>query len=314
MMYNYIMVLVNYNASFFSGDFTYLLVHNQSDTPSLGKTTHTCYGWVAPNFSLVGTPLVSGNGASFITDGAINVDNKEQGQASVGPRFTDWTIPLFPTPPRTATGPDSNLDLDHDDANPSGGANLNGWFLIRIVSNSEMEGSLLLAKDGVYYSGDSQYNVDLPVQTAVGLTSCIHPDMIVDDLGIPISQVTHFNTDIEYLANLKTGKTNKFINIKKNALGENIPTHDLLLTDGHRIMCDGKETNVTELINNDTIIWVELDKELIVHALKFETRKSIKMHGVDVVQWGKEDFEKAQIDGNIRYIGCGFVRINNPTK
>jgi hypothetical protein len=306
------------------GNYTYLLVVNQINTPIAGQITHTCYGWMSPNFIPIGSgSIVSGNViGNFLGGGAIVVDDRESGNAFPGPRFPSWDIPSFPTLPRVAVaiGLDTVLDLDHDNNTyntASGGAvQADGWYLIRWVGNGFGNGALLLAKDGVYYNGNSQYNVESQVKSALlPFVPCIHPDMIVDELGISISQVSQFGSDGEYLDNLKLGRTAKFVNIRKGALGGDKPTQDLLLTAEHPIVHEGKEIIAENLVNGETIVWVELDYPVTVYTLEFATRKTVKMHGVDVVQWGKDDFEKFQRDNRIKYIGCGFMKtVDVPAK
>ena len=138
------------------------------------------------------------------------------------------------------------------------------------------------------------------------LTMCIHPDMIVDDLGIPIKDVTKYTDD--FCETMITGFTKLFVSIAPNALGENVPSKELLLTGAHPIVVNGKEITANKLINNTTIKWKKYEYEIPVYCIKFKERKSIKMHGIDVVQWGEKEFDKMQKSMNIKYNGCGFIK------
>lgn len=120
---------------------------------------------------------------------------------------------------------------------------------------------------------------------------CIHEDMIVDMTGLPISKCD--NIDIaNFSRRLNLGSSREFICISQGALGNGLPTADLLLTRGHPIVFDGREIECQLLVNNDDIYIKHFDSAVRIYAYEFKNndRKPIKMHGVDVVQWGDEDF------------------------
>jgi hypothetical protein len=136
------------------------------------------------------------------------------------------------------------------------------------------------------------------------LVCCIHPSAIVDLVDTPISELNNY-PDSSFKKVLKLGFDNKFVRIKQGALGENKPTHDLLLTKGHPIIINEKEIKAGELINNDTII-LEDHPYTQVYALMFENRITVKMHGVDVVQWEEKEFNQFCEDNNLTHNENGF--------
>lgn len=77
------------------------------------------------------------------------------------------------------------------------------------------------------------HNMASTYSTTTGFGSpfvcCLHPDSIVDCLGIPISEVVDY-PDNDFVQVLKLGYTNSFIRIKAHALSQNIPSEDLLMT------------------------------------------------------------------------------------
>lgn len=123
-------------------------------------------------------------------------------------------------------------------------------------------------------------------------TSCIHPDMIVDATGKKISELTDF-PDEHFKELMIFAKTDEFVRIKKDALAENIPSADLLMTPGHPIVFEGKESKASELVNGITIIEEKIEKPVNVYALLFtDARKTVKIHNVDVVQWEEKEWEE----------------------
>lgn len=123
-----------------------------------------------------------------------------------------------------------------------------------------------------------------------GTNPCIHPDMLVDAAGVKISELTEF-PDEHFKQLMIFGKTNDFVRIKKDALANNIPSADLLLTPGHPIVFKGKESKASELVNNKTIVREKLAEPVHVYALMFtDARKCVKIHNVDVVQWKESEW------------------------
>lgn len=124
---------------------------------------------------------------------------------------------------------------------------------------------------------------------------CIHEDMIVDDVSLPIKQINSRNgtkCGDGFVKNICMGQTNKFVCIKKGALQNNTPTEDLLLTKNHPIIINGEEVLPINIINGHTIYEVNYDKSVLVYALSFNDRRSVKIHGVDVMQWKQSDYDE----------------------
>jgi hypothetical protein len=132
---------------------------------------------------------------------------------------------------------------------------------------------------------------------------CIHADMIIDSISKPISKCDHID-DKNFSRILTLGYESNFICIKKDSLGNGLPTNDLMLTRGHPIILNGKEVECETLVNGDTIINVNIGIPVKIYGIEFlnNDRKSIKMHGVDVMQWGDRDFMQYQTNTGTKYI------------
>lgn len=137
------------------------------------------------------------------------------------------------------------------------------------------------------------------------LVCCIHQDTIVDKVGISISEIKDY-PDNGFKKVLMSGWSDTFVEIKKNALGKNKPYNNTLLTSGHPIIVNGKEIKASKLVNNNTIVIKKLEKKVKVYTLMFNERKTIKMHGLDVVQWSENDFNNFLEKNNKIYTECGF--------
>jgi len=136
-------------------------------------------------------------------------------------------------------------------------------------------------------------------------TPCIHPDMIVDSMNTKISEISTISNDSGFCENLKLGYANKFIRIPTGVFGNGIPTADLLLTPKHPIMFNGSELRAEELLNMfPGVEHIKLENPVMVYTLAFDTRKTVKMHGVDVWQWGMQDFSKFCDTHNYVYKDC----------
>ena len=135
------------------------------------------------------------------------------------------------------------------------------------------------------------------------INPCIHPNTIIDSIAQPIEQFDK-NPHSLFNRNLTLGTTDKFICIKKNSLTKTTPTQDLYLTSGHPILHQNEEVIVDKLINDDTICKVKIDKPVMTYTLELKNnnRGPIKMHGVDVFQWGDQDFKNFCKKWNCRYI------------
>jgi len=133
---------------------------------------------------------------------------------------------------------------------------------------------------------------------------CIHPDMVVDTVNMKISEIDNIHNDPGFCENLKLGFADTFIKIPKNVFGNGIPTADLLLTPKHPITFNGIEIKSEELLNIfPTVKKIKLQQPTMVYTLAFNTRKTIKMHGVDVWQWDINDFGKFCEKQNYVYDG-----------
>jgi hypothetical protein len=132
---------------------------------------------------------------------------------------------------------------------------------------------------------------------------CIHPDTIIDSVGKRISECDHID-DKNFSRILTLGYDKDFICIKKNSLGNGLPTNDLMLTRGHPVVLNGKEVECETLVNGNTIVDVNVGIPVKIYGIEFlnNDRKSIKMHGVDVMQWGDKDFVQFQMDSGTKYI------------
>jgi len=136
-------------------------------------------------------------------------------------------------------------------------------------------------------------------------TPCIHPDMVVDSMNTKISEISAMSNDSGFCDNIKLGYANKFIKIPSGIFGNGIPTADLLLTPKHPIMLNGSEVKAEELlVMFPGVEKIKLENPVMVYTLAFNTRKTVKMHGVDVWQWDIQDFSKFCDKHNYVYKDC----------
>lgn len=105
---------------------------------------------------------------------------------------------------------------------------------------------------------------------------------------------------IEVLYNIKyTIKTNKFVKINKGALGDNLPTNDLFITEGHALLIDDREVECQTMINGDTINEVKLDNRVEVYALCCREKTGIITEGVSVMTWRSDEWEEYCVKNKI---------------
>lgn len=137
---------------------------------------------------------------------------------------------------------------------------------------------------------------------------CIHPDMVIDIMGAKISNVIGLPPNTGYKTNLKMGYATRFVKIAEDAFGNHLPSNDLLLTPRHPIMYCNEELPVEKLVGIvHNVEYIDLLEPVMVYALAFDTRKTIKIHGIDVWQWDINDFKKFCEKHNYVYNNCLFV-------
>ena len=107
---------------------------------------------------------------------------------------------------------------------------------------------------------------------------------------------------IDLLYNIRYIPTNKFIMISKDSLGQNMPSEDLYIVEGHPLNIDGKEILCDDLINDDTIKKVVLDQPVFVYSLCAKERVPIKMNNVFVYTWEQNEWESYASKHNIGHI------------
>ena len=186
-----------------------------------------------------------------------------------------------------------------------------------IITDGNNNNVRLFKYDGIVYSYDDINDISIQLQTSssfsiqlgniiltlkalgssawdiTNLTNglCIHPDMIVDELEKPISTIKSHSFDSTYVATLKLGYSDIFVKFPTNSLGINSPSQELLITPEHPILYNGVEIKAKDFIGKNGISYQKTERKLPIYALSYTTRKSVKIHNVDVMQWKQTDFE-----------------------
>lgn len=108
-------------------------------------------------------------------------------------------------------------------------------------------------------------------------------DTVIDHQGNPVI--------VEY--NMLFSATKTFIRIPKGSLGKNTPTNTVYIRKGHPILIGSKEVLPETLaLENSSVIETKLRKKSIVYSLCTKERTFVKMNGLDVATWAKDDWEK----------------------
>lgn len=94
------------------------------------------------------------------------------------------------------------------------------------------------------------------------------------------------NIFVPIVYNIVTGPINRFIKIKKDALGVDQPNKDFYVTSGHKIMIDGKAIK-TKHIKQGKRVKVKAQK---IYSICTEKQIAIKVNGLSVMTWGLEEF------------------------
>lgn len=159
---------------------------------------------------------------------------------------------------------------------------------------------------GLPFANQTEYPNILPTSRIANfqinlrqMTLCLHADSIVHTTKglIPIKDLVSTNEKIylidvngnpvKLLFNAILGITRDFIRIKKDALGKDSPNEDLLITDYHPIMIDGKEVLPRDYIDDKKIIMDSVKPEK-VYALCTTERIFTIVNNIPVCTW-KED-------------------------
>jgi len=86
--------------------------------------------------------------------------------------------------------------------------------------------------------------------------------------------------------NIVAGLTTRYVKIKKNSLGENMPNADFYVTSGHKIIINGFEIKA-KYIPNTKRIKVKPEN---IYSICTENRTSIKVNGLNVIAWGYDEW------------------------
>jgi len=98
--------------------------------------------------------------------------------------------------------------------------------------------------------------------------------------------------------NLCSGATKKYVQIRRGALGKQLPSRDLLIARGHPLLLNGKEVPCEELIDGHMIQEIELEQPARLFTLCTEGRNFVDMQGLLVGTWSNDSLENfKQNDG-----------------
>lgn len=107
---------------------------------------------------------------------------------------------------------------------------------------------------------------------------------------------------IDLLYNIRYIPAKEFVMISKDSLGQNMPSDNLYIIEGHPLNVNGKEILCEDLINDDTIKKVVLDKPVFVYSLCAKERVPVKMNNVFVYTWEQNEWEAYASKHNIGWI------------
>lgn len=90
------------------------------------------------------------------------------------------------------------------------------------------------------------------------------------------------------------GATDKFVHIRRDALGPQLPERDLYVCTGHPVLYRGREVPCEALVNGDDITLEETDPAT-VYTLITDRRTFVRIHGVPVATWARSTWERTGI-------------------
>jgi hypothetical protein len=106
-----------------------------------------------------------------------------------------------------------------------------------------------------------------------------------------VELIDPFDRPVKLITNIKLPDATKFVKIPKSALGENSPSKDLHIIDGHPIWIGGQEILPSRLIGQHDIAYVELESKPI-YTLVTEKRTFVLINNVYVCTWSQVDIAK----------------------
>lgn len=128
---------------------------------------------------------------------------------------------------------------------------------------------------------------------------CLHPDTIViTERGhIPIKDVrkgnmvcTADNRLITVINNIISyPPTDTFIKVLKGAIADGVPNTDVLITEGHPIVIEGKEVLPETLICQGKCEKVRLDNKVLTYSICTEERIPVLMNNLEVITWAQNE-------------------------
>jgi hypothetical protein len=132
---------------------------------------------------------------------------------------------------------------------------------------------------------------------------CIHPDSMVHTTGglmrlgdLRSDQVIELidldNKPVKMLFNAKFVGSNKFVCYGVSSLGENSPSRDLLMTEGHPVFHNNREHVSKYMINGDTIKSVQ-QTVAFTYAPVTDRRTFVLINNVPVCTWALADLKAA---------------------
>jgi hypothetical protein len=149
--------------------------------------------------------------------------------------------------------------------------------------------SVSISADALCLHGDSI------VHTTKGFVKI--KDLSVDDVYL----IDLDGNPVKLVQNVKLLDATKFVIIEKCALGENEPSEDMYIIDGHPIFIDNKEVLPIKLINGKNIRYVDLEPTPI-YTLVTENRIFVKVNNINICTWAIKDINKKLF--NIIHTNC----------
>lgn len=107
------------------------------------------------------------------------------------------------------------------------------------------------------------------------------------------------NEQVNLLYVIKCMPSNDYIKIDKNAIGEDMPSEDLLIRPGHPIMVDNKEVMPETLINGLNIMKQKLEKPENTYSICSDKRQFVMINNLPVCTWEEKEWEEQSKEQNI---------------
>lgn len=191
-------------------------------------------------------------------------------------------------------------------------------------NNAIIPPGIIYDQRGFPFARISGLSVDIGAFEYVFAAICYSGDSLVltknictaEITEIPVCQVysdTHLvynvidNCYVPVKLNIVTGKVDRMILIPKNALEENKPSEDFIVTSGHYLLINGSKVKARNIAGRKRIKVSSQD----VYSICTDTECAIKVNNLDVMTWGYDSWiTKSKERGINWYNNNSFINKN----